>query len=734
MVCGISALDLVRHLSSAAFLFVAASLLVRTVREPRRPNIAATAFFAGLALIIVQSLATATLGVALPRELTVLSAIIFIALPWFELQLVAAHATVDRRIQVAGLVGFAASAVAIALLLLVSPVPTAVGIAAGVLIIGYFFGAGSYSAYALLREARSRSGPSHQRVRAGAVGAFLLGAALLAALLRPINADLADITTRLIALASALAFVAAFAPPSLLRRAWSEPVTRSLVRRGEAIVAERDLATMLNELEAMAADTLGATAASVAIVGGDPRWPADPSPLQRAARTAITHGPSVSADGRTFATAIEIGGEPLGAIAVELGRRPLFVDATVDVLGLVAQQSSVILTATLAIAELRVRNRELEAASEAATAATRAKSEFLANMSHELRTPLNSILGFSDLLGSQLASSLSERQTHFLKNIHDAGEHLLRLINDVLDLSKVEARRIELHRETIDVDALLAPVRQTALGEAGRRTLHFDADVAPGLAVNVDPLRIRQILLNLISNAAKFTPSGGTISLRASVKDETLELEVADTGIGIPADKVSRVFGTFERFHEGHYEAQGTGLGLALTKQLVELHGGTIDFVTAEGRGTRFTIHLPQVVVPLTDDRVLIVEDEPRDAQLIAALARHHGLATEVTATAASAIASIRRRVPIGIVLDLRLPDARGESVLDELHRVSMSGPVPTVIVTVEDDEGATRLNGADDHITKPIDHARLEGWLRQVAARMAASRTGAYTNAVAAR
>ncbi|TMB79058.1 MAG: response regulator, partial [Chloroflexi bacterium] len=292
-------------------------------------------------------------------------------------------------------------------------------------------------------------------------------------------------------------------------------------------------------------------------------------------------------------------------------------------------------------------------------------------------------------------SSLSERQTHFLKNIHDAGEHLLRLINDVLDLSKVEARRIELHRETIDVDALLAPVRQTALGEAGRRTLHFDADVAPGLAVNVDPLRIRQILLNLISNAAKFTPPGGTISLRASVNDETLELEVADTGIGIPADKVSRVFGTFERFHEGHYEAQGTGLGLALTKQLVELHGGTIDFVTAEGRGTRFTIHLPQVVVPLTDDRVLIVEDEPRDAQLIAALARHHGLATEVTATAASAIASIRRRVPIGIVLDLRLPDARGESVLDELHRVSMSGPVPTVIVTVEDDEGATRLNGA---------------------------------------
>jgi signal transduction histidine kinase/CheY-like chemotaxis protein len=682
----------------------------------------------------VQSLAAATLDVKLPRELSLVSAVVFIALPWFLLQLVASHTTVDRRIQIASLIGVAASAVAIVLVSLFAPVPAAVGVAAGVVIVGYFFGAGSYSAYALLREARSRSGPSRQRVRAGALGAFLLGAALLAALLRPISADLADLATRLIALASALAFVAAFTPPPLLRRAWSEPVTRSLVRRGEAIVAERDLATMLSGLEAMAADTVGATAASVAIHAADPRPQSEPTSLQRAARAAISRGASVSADGRTFTTAIEVGDRRLGAVAVELERRPLFVDATIDVLNLVAQQASVILTAALAIAELQVRNAELQAASEAATAATRAKSEFLANMSHELRTPLNSILGFSDLLSSQLASTLSERQAHFLKNIHDAGEHLLRLINDVLDLSKVEARRIELHCETIALDALLAPVRQTALGEAERRSLHFDAEIAKGYAVNVDPLRIRQILLNLISNSAKFTPTGGSISLRASVDDETLQLQVVDTGIGIPADKVSRVFGTFERLHEGRYEAQGTGLGLALTKQLVELHGGTIEFVTAEGRGTRFTIHLPQVVVPLADERVLIVEDEPRDAQLIAALARRQGLATEVAATAESAIAAIRRRLPIGVILDLRLPDARGESVLEVLHRVSPHGSVPTVIVTVEDDDGATRLNGADDHITKPIDHERLEGWLRQVAARRAASRTEDYAHAGAAR
>ncbi|HKW78854.1 MAG TPA: hybrid sensor histidine kinase/response regulator [Candidatus Limnocylindria bacterium] len=714
-----TALDLVRDLSSAAFLLVAAAVIVRTIRDPRRANVAAALFFGGLGLLIVQSVVTTSLGVTVPRPLTIAMAIAFVALPWLELQLVAAHATVSRRVEIAAAAGFAISAAGIGALIAAESIPPALGIAAAITLIAYFFLVGAYAAWALLREARDRSGPSSQRVRAGAAGAFLLGATFLAALLRPVSVDLADVATRLLGLATALAFVLAFVPPGIVRRSWSEPVVRSLVRRGASIVARKDAAAVLGELESMATETLGAVSARVAVVRGDPRPESHDDAVARAAHDALASGSRwLSADGLIFAAPIETGGERLGGVAVAMRRRPMFVDATADVLDLVALESSVVLTAALALNDLHERNLALQQAGEAAMAATRAKSEFLANMSHELRTPLNSILGFSDLLSSQLATTLNDRQSRFLKNIHDAGTHLLQLINDVLDLSKVEARRIELHRETFPLDALLSPIRQTAAAEAEKRSLRFDAEIEDGLAVHVDPLRIRQILLNLISNAAKFTPPGGTISLHAAVNDETLELAVADTGIGIPADKVERVFGTFERFHEGRYEAHGTGLGLALTKQLVELHGGTIDFATSEGNGTRFVIRLPHVVVPQVDDRVLVVDDEPRDAQLIAALAAREGLQTEVAATAQSAIAAIRRRVPIAMVLDLRLPDARGETVFDELKRLAPNGAVPTIVVTVEDDEGSTRLSGADDHITKPIDHARLAGWLKQVAAR----------------
>ncbi len=703
-----SALDLVRQLSSAAFLLVAFAVLVRTLRDPRRENFAALGFFGGLAFLLVESQAAAALGVTLPREWALASAVVLVALPWLELRLVAAHARVSRTAEIVAAAGFAVSTVG--LLAFETPPP-----AIGVVLVGYFFVIGTYAAFSLLREARARSGPSPQRVRAAAAGAFLFGLTLLAALLRPISADIADLATRLLGLASALAFVAAFTPPGFVRRAWSEPVVRSLVEYSGNVLAFRDPERIVGELEAMARETMGSQSARVY----RPNNASTHDALEAAAHDALNRKRSIVAVGNILAAPIRIGSEDLGAIAVQMRRRPMFVDTAIEMLELVAAQAAVILKAADATDKVRTRNTELEAANHAANEATRAKSEFLANMSHELRTPLNSILGFSDLLGDQLGSVLTDRQTRYLRNIHDAGTHLLQLINDVLDLSKVEARKIELHRETVTLDLLLNPTRQAAAIDAEKHGLRFDAEVADGLAVHVDPLRIRQILHNLLSNAVKFTPAGGTVTLRAAVDtDETLTLEVTDTGIGIPQDKVSRVFGTFERLHEGSYEAAGTGLGLALTKQLVELHGGTIAFHTAEGQGTRFTINLPQVVVPLVDARILIVEDEPRDAQLIAALAAREGFQTEVAGSVASALAAIRRGTPLAVILDLRLPDGRGETVMDELKKLVPAHAMPTIVVTVEDDEGGSRLKGADDHLTKPLDHARLTGWLRQVAAR----------------
>ena len=370
-------------------------------------------------------------------------------------------------------------------------------------------------------------------------------------------------------------------------------------------------------------------------------------------------------------------------------------------------------------AQLAASERAAHSAREQADGANKHKSEFLANMSHELRTPLNAILGFSDLLQEQLGATLTDRQKRYVHNIRDGGEHLLRLINDVLDLSKVEAGRIEVRPEPVTLEALLAPVLAAARDAARAQGVDLDVLGQHDHQLHLDPGRVRQVLYNLLSNAIKFTPAGGRVELRVAGDDNALELVVADSGIGIPADKHSRVFGTFERLNEGRSQVGGTGLGLALTKRLVELHGGSIDFDSRVGHGSTFRVRLPDVVVdPAKRQRVLIVEDERRDADLVIALAAKHGLATEVVTSVADAASAIVRAIPCAVVLDLRLPDGRGERVLELLKSDAATRRVPVVVVSVEDDEGISRPLGADDHLTKPIDHARLDGWLRQVASR----------------
>jgi signal transduction histidine kinase/ActR/RegA family two-component response regulator len=369
--------------------------------------------------------------------------------------------------------------------------------------------------------------------------------------------------------------------------------------------------------------------------------------------------------------------------------------------------------------QMAASEQAARAAQQQANAANQHKSEFLANMSHELRTPLNAIIGFSELLQEQLAPTINDRQKRYLGNVRDAGGHLLGLINDVLDLSKVEAGRVELRPETILLETLLAPVL-AATREAAR--LH-NVDFAPASEsdrrmIQVDVGRVRQVLFNLLSNAVKFTPAGGRVTLMSTIDKGALDLVVSDTGVGIPAEKLSRVFGTFERFHEGSLSVPGTGLGLALTKQLVELHHGTIELTSREGQGSTFHVRLPDVVVDTHVRRVLVVEDESRDADLVVALVAAHGLTSEVAASVEEATAAIVRSVPSGIVLDLRLRDGRGEQILELLKADPSTARIPIVIVTVEDDEGRSDLLVADDYLTKPIDRPRLGRWLSRVAAR----------------
>jgi CheY-like chemotaxis protein/two-component sensor histidine kinase len=339
-------------------------------------------------------------------------------------------------------------------------------------------------------------------------------------------------------------------------------------------------------------------------------------------------------------------------------------------------------------------------------------------MSHELRTPLNAILGFSGLLSEQLNGSMSDKQKRFIRNIHEAGEHLLELINDVLDLSKVEAGRLELRPEIVVLDVLLEPVAAAGRTAAQAKGVLFTMEAGTG-QLFLDPTRVRQILFNLVSNAVKFTPSGGHVTLRGFIDGRELGFDVSDTGIGIPDGARDRVFGVFERFHEGRSEAPGTGLGLALTKRLVEQMNGSISFESEEGSGTTFHVQLPDFVTEqVLGERILVVEDERHDADLIVAVASAVELRAEVVRGLAGTEEALSRGRPLGIVLDLRLPDGRGEQFLGRLKTDPALADIPVIVMTVEAEPATALALGADDYLTKPIDRVRLANWLRRLAQR----------------
>jgi len=246
--------------------------------------------------------------------------------------------------------------------------------------------------------------------------------------------------------------------------------------------------------------------------------------------------------------------------------------------------------------DLQERERELQLTNKQLKTANRLKSQFLATMSHELRTPLNSIIGFSELLEDETYGSLNSKQRKYVGNIVASSKHLLQLINDVLDLAKVESGTIEIHPEALVLPEAIASVKSVVEPLAIKKdislSINIDNDVKQ---VWADPARFKQILYNLLSNAIKFTPSGGKVSIEAVHNNGAAEISVTDTGIGISQGDQQRIFSEFLQV-EGSYarKYEGTGLGLALTKKLVELHGGKIWVQSTPGKGSRFTFTIPE--------------------------------------------------------------------------------------------------------------------------------------------
>jgi len=264
-----------------------------------------------------------------------------------------------------------------------------------------------------------------------------------------------------------------------------------------------------------------------------------------------------------------------------------FPPEVVDVLKTFATQSALAIQNARLFREIADKSAQLEAAS-------RHKSEFLANMSHELRTPLNAIIGFSEVLTERMFGELNEKQAEYLKDIHASGQHLLSLINDILDLSKIEAGRMELERSEFDLPNALENALILVRERASRRGIRLGSTIEERLGViSGDERKVKQVLLNLLSNALKFTPEGGRIDVGARLQDGFVEVAISDTGVGIAPEDQEAVFEEFRQVGTADKKVEGTGLGLALSRKFIELHGGKIWVKSQLGAGSTFTFTRP---------------------------------------------------------------------------------------------------------------------------------------------
>src|SRR2546427_5984806 len=504
-----SAAELVRVVTNVLFLFVFAVVLRTALAERTRASLDTALLFGALALVIAQSQIASLLGTKLPPALGIVAALILMALPYLQLRLVDDFAGVRPFVMRACIAGIAATVVLVPLaafgfvdFMAITPVV----VAAAVL---YFFGFGTYAAVAFIREARRGRGVARRRMTAAAIGSLALSVTVLAATTTQLLGPIATAITMSLSLISAIGYLVAFAPPAFLRSAWREPSLRTFLESAVAISPLQERTSIVRELETAIARASGARSAHLALADKDTGPLAtdgavDGSLHDLALRVHSSRRRLLAVQNGHAALAAPIVGRGHGmGVLIVVGRRaPLFASDDLEQVQLLADQAAIVLDGARLYADLATANHDL-------SEATRVKSEFLANMSHELRTPLNAILGFSGLLTEQIGPSLTERQQRFLGNIREAGQHLLELINDVLDLSKVEAGKLELRPEVVTLDALLEPVCAAARASAQSKGVSFEVERHASDGLLLDPTRVRQVLFNLVSNAVKFTPAGG---------------------------------------------------------------------------------------------------------------------------------------------------------------------------------------------------------------------------------
>lgn len=397
--------------------------------------------------------------------------------------------------------------------------------------------------------------------------------------------------------------------------------------------------------------------------------------------------------------------------------------------------------------ELEVVNAEMTEKNQMLEESSRMKSEFLSNMSHELRTPLNAIIGFSELLKDGLVGPLAQRQRDYMGHIFEGGQHLLALINDILDMSKVDAGKVELQFEAVDVQAALADGLRVVEEKAHAKQLRLSSNITmPMGEVMVDARRFKQILYNLLSNAVKFTPQGGQVNLLAKRVnrhdaastlpgfpvgrrtglppgngDDFLEISVTDSGIGMRPQDLKQLFTPFTQInHPANRGIEGTGLGLAMVLRLAELHGGAVAVSSEPDRGTCFSVWLPwrHDTVTSSDANAmlvaprgvaLVIEDDERAATLMQLQLETQGFVVRHVHSAEAALALGDELVPDLITLDIVLPGMDGWAFLRRVKATQRWAQVPVVVVSVQPDGLLAQSLGASLALQKPIRFEELQ-------------------------
>ncbi|HEV7666471.1 MAG TPA: response regulator [Chloroflexota bacterium] len=765
------ALRAVQLVTDLAYLLLGIAAIGEALRSHERARVDVAILFGALAgTVALQEIQLLScFGPAGCLDLpwsTQLTTVLILVLPYALLRLVDDIADVpiwQMRLSLTLLVVLAAASV-------ISPAPAGAWLVA--VLTAYLIVGTAHAAWAFARLARSTAGITRRRMAAVAWGCALLAATLVLAVLAPATgADefLFLALSRLAGLISGLSFWAGFFPPNWLSQTWRLPEllgylrpTRLMATPSGQPVAASDAMAIDRLCVATAATTgaqrvfliledavrhdlylWGAPSARMDAYGGSigrvlasngPLVLRDVQPKQLPPAVVAAFG-SESLPSTALLVPVALDGKNVGVLAAFAEKGPMFVEDDLEVVSFFAAEAAAILR----IQRYRESVNELEALREA----DRLKDEFMAVVSHELRTPLTAISGYSDILLRKLSGPLNERQERQVVGVRDASRRLLALINDLLDVSKLEAGTLDLRLAALDPQQVMARSANALRVIASSKGISIeerqsDTKLPPVLA---DDERLQQILTNLLTNAIKFTPQGGSIWLAARVNDGPNGREIAflvhDTGIGLAPGQVTRVW---DRFYQAESSSTrrfgGAGLGLSIVRRLAELHGGRVEASSAGiDQGSTFTLYLPvavdaqaaalpvgvapppvDVALPggVTADvdsdlpLVLVVEDDAHIATVLRTYLEADGYRVEHADDGHEALQLARSLQPFAITLDISLPKLDGWSVLNALKREPATAEIPVVIVSIVDNRNFGMVLGATEYLVKPIDHERL--------------------------